>query len=607
MKIHPFKINTANLLPVLAVTLIFIICCCGGCGGSGETRSASMQAYLYGEMHGDMRQAIGESIQLSELTELGNFSTASADRMLIISKPTDGLTANETNSAAAAAKTVLEAGHAVALEHVNQSEINNFLHAVGSESMDILHAAGSPDIAGENVEIFAIEQRGGHNFYFVAMDGTAEPLISADREERTFVISGDEDRVNSEVVTQKSTVSEDKPGHLSDNEIQNGRVEELLNWAANGENRLNALNLAKAANSAENDLRELAEADVWDINCSDSGQTFTIRYTVYSCHSFNENKDYFLISQSAQLNPSVLWKRTQEGHVRWPNIYEPKQQGHMRRYLFKNYWGEIPSVDVPIVKQSPPNANNSSSVTSGFSWSASGSVGFAGMGATGSLSSGISFSSSQTFTIDDCTVHNNCGAGRADMAQWGYEFANPATGTPHFYWSELRDAPMLSRANFQPVNQWIWVVPRTFVDKWPSLNFLSEFSWTNGKSEGQINCLAIKVYDAVHKDWSTKNNKFWVPLKKPPLMAVNKSQMDFTKNGESKTFNFVSAKAWSAASNQTWCTVQEQSGVATSATGETIHITADKNSSGANREAVVTLKSTDGKESCIIKIFQSHY
>ena len=83
--------------------------------------------------------------------------------------------------------------------------------------------------------------------------------------------------------------------------------------------------------------------------------------------------------------------------------------------------------------------------------------------------------------------------------------------------------------------------------------------------------------------------------------------MDFTKNGESKTLTFVSAREWKAESSQSWCNVQEKSGAATGSQGIVLHITADTNAAGANREAVVTLKSTDGKENCKLKIFQSQY
>ena len=599
MKNGYFKIRMPALLAALAVTAALAVS--GGCGGSGETKRSSLQAYVYGELHGEMAQALGEQVDFSE------YNGTSADRMLIISLPNTGLTNNAAGAIAAQAKAVLEAGQIVALEHVNQTEINSFMNGLGMEELNILRVPDENDDPDEAVEIFAMERRGGNNFFFVAMNDDSEPLISADREEREYIIDGPENDENGTVSVKTSIVSADKPEYPADEEIQNGRVDEFVKWAAGGEERLAALKAGASANSAESDLKELAEANVWDINCSETGQTFTIRYTVYSCHSFNDNLDYFLVSQSAQLNPSARWKRTQEGHVRWPHIYEPKQEGHMRRYIFSNEWGENPGNAVPLVKHAPANANKSSSVTSGFSWSASGSVGFAGLSGTGSLSSGVSFSTSQTFTIDDCTVNNNCGGGKAYLAEWRYVFADPANGTAHFYWSELKDAPLLARSNFQPVNQWIWVVPHDFSDKWASLNFRSGFGWVNGKSEGQINCFGIKTYDAVHKDWQWNNRNFWVPLKKPPMLVADKSQMDFTKNGESKTLTFVSAREWKAESSQSWCNVQEKSGAATGSQGIVLHITADTNAAGANREAVVTLKSTDGKENCKLKIFQSQY
>lgn len=197
--------------------------------------------------------------------------------------------------------------------------------------------------------------------------------------------------------------------------VKRARVENFLAWVRTGA-------AALPSNGMTTDLRELAEANVWDIDCSNRGQTFTIRYTIYSCHSFTNDMDYYLISQSGQLN---------------------------------SFW--------------------------------------------------------------------------------------------------------------------------------------------------------IKVDDVEHRDWIRRYVGFRVPLKCPPRMVLSTGQMDFAAGGESKTVTFVSARDWTASSDAEWCGVQETSGKATGPEGLSLHITVSPYTSGANRTATVTMRETDGREICVLKVFQSQY
>lgn len=582
---------------------LFLLALSGGCS-DGPT-SVKQLLYLDGELHGELASALASRAEINVYDDKGT------DKTLIISRP-DEKTIDEATLVGA--KATYEAGNVVALEHVNEDEVNSFLGQMGLEQNFKLD---SPDVT---VEIFAMERRGGHNFYYVTLnDDDGDVLISPDIEVRTHTIIGAENDKNGSLDVSVKTVSADMPLYPSDEIVQGTRTQGFLDWVAGGENRLAQINRDSknemSDNSAKNtgdttaaDLKELAEASVWTIDNSYKGQTFTLRYTIYSCHSFTTNDDYYIISQAGQLNPSVLWKRTQEGHVSFPYIYETKVQGQMRRYFFKNYWGENPGSTAPLVKSSPVNANNQSTVTSGFSWDLNGSVGFSGLSATGGLGMGATFSSSESFSISDCTVNDRCGGdSKPWLASWEYVFADPANGEKHFYWTDLKDASLLSRSNFQPINQWVWVVPRAFTEKDKHLYFKSEFTWTNGTCVGATNCFYIECTPASHQDWDYRYVGFWVPVKKPPLTVLSKGELDFTKAGDSKTLSLVSAKKWTTVSTQSWCRVQENSGEATGADGITLHVTADSNNSGANREAVITVSTTDGKDKAILKVFQSQY
>ena len=172
----------------------------------------------------------------------------------------------------------------------------------------------------------------------------------------------------------------------------------------------------------------------------------------------------------------------------------------MRTYHFNNWIPfQEPGNKPELLNSQPQNVNNVTTVTSGYSWDMSGFLGFSGLSGTGSLGSSVSFSESQSFPVSDVTVNNNSENDETGRAEWTYIFANPRNGSVHFYYSDLEDAPILSRSNFQPVNRWIWEVDRINNDK--TVRFNSQFSWINGKSVGQINTAWIKTYSAVHENW----------------------------------------------------------------------------------------------------------
>ena len=560
---------------------------------------------MNGVLHGELADAIYRNINIISSEE--DTSDASGDMLMLSSPQFDG------SAAAELAAPALEDGRIVVLEHVNQDEINEFIFALDGEQKEfpILSSTDDPDAAdtADVAELFAMERRGGHNFYYVMLndDNPAECSEEA-KTEYEYEIEGPEDAPTDVIQTEYGVVPEEPElTPAEEARLHDSRVADFAAWAQSGPSRLAALQSSGGAEGATDDLKELAAADVWDYNASYDGQTFTIRYTVYSCHSFNYNKDYYLVSQSAQLNPSVKWKKT-GGHVSYPTIYTAKQEGQMRTYQFANNWGyqqEQGGAEIPakIVKSSPENANGSASVTSGFSWSMGGSLGFSGLGGTGSLNSGVSFSESQSISISDCTVNNkSADDGQAGHAEWEYKMADPRDGDAHFYYSDLHDAPLLARSNFQPVNRWIWEVER----KGDKAQFKSEFIWTNGKSEGRVNCVWVETHSATHKNWQTRRVSFFVPLKMPPLTVVDKSELEFKKNGETQTVTLVSASDWEASSGAEWCEVTEKSGGATGSSGVTLHITADPNDGGANRETTVTTRATDGS-TCTIKVFQSQY
>ena len=577
---------------LLALLALFAAIAAGGCGGGGGEAPAGKRGSLIGTPHGDLAPHLEERLGLAPTPLDGIGAVDDLGDVVMLSVP-EGLTAS--NGHLPSLKDAFELGKAVALEHAGADEVGVLLDALEL-------AISSPEAEdGKPFELFAVCRAGGDVHFFVALGDDGGGPVSPTRTEHKNTIEGPVDDPADVIVTEEIVPTDDAT--WDSDALNASRVDRFAAWAE----ETGAKAKATASDGPSSDLRELAEAYVYDVDASNRGQTFMIRYTIYSCHSFTNDMDYYFVTQSAQLNPSALWKWLEKGHVSWPHVYLPEQEGHMRRYLFKNYWGEDPGNAVPLDRHSPENANGVTTVTSGVSYSLSGSLGFDGKAATGSLSGGVTFDSSQSFNVSDCTVNDKAGSdGRKHQAAWEYVFADPANGDTEFYYTKLRDAPLLSRSNFQPVDQWIWTVPRSFSERWKDLRFKSEFTWTNGWSEGQLNCAWIKVDDARHEDWIWRYVGFWVPMKVPPIMALSEGQMDFASAGESKAVTFVSAVGWTARTDAEWLSVYEKSGEKTDAEGMSLHITASPNDSGVDRSTVVTLTGSDGSKA-ELKVFQSRY
>ncbi|MCR4817824.1 MAG: hypothetical protein K5841_02570, partial [Fretibacterium sp.] len=288
----------------------------GGCGGSGSGTSVKEQGIMIGTPHGEMGQYLQEG-----LNSLGG--------VVLLSAP-EGLTAS--HESLPQLREAFDQGKATGLVHAGTEEVNILLDAL---SVDIVF----PELEdGNPVELFAVRKMSNGLRFFVTLND--DQVVSRDVAGRTITIIGPEgDPTGSVDVTP--TAVKNKNITMEDATVQRARVQNFISWAQE-------TNAAEATVSdSSSNLRDLAESYVWDIDASYQGQTFTIRYTLYSCHSFTNDMDYYFVTQSAQLNPSVLWKWIEKGHVSYPNIYLPEQEGHMRRYLFENYWGETPE-GVPL-------------------------------------------------------------------------------------------------------------------------------------------------------------------------------------------------------------------------------------------------------------------
>ena len=470
----------------------------------------------------------------------------------------------------------------VAVIHGNETQINDLLDILGLERNYTLPAGK------QYAELFAVDrEEENHTFTW----STYPP------EEKAMTSEGTD-------VPPASTAYADNSGD------QLRRAGIFHGWIDNDKNRVTpeidnyrqeaAGMIAKAAEDESSELTRIAHGYVTTKNFTDRGNNYQLSYYIYSCHSFNATDatdyDWFYVRQEGLLNASGAY----QGVAKYGN--QDYVYFYIGNYRMNNWMDGLTSQGsgVSLMTSNPQNANNVSQVTSGIDLNIGGSVGFQGKEATGSLNLGVTIHNATTVNVSDCEIANNSGSS-INNAMWRYEFRR-AEQTVYFATTRLSEPPLLSRSNFQPVNQWIWKFSPSVRDS-DRKSFLSQLDvdliYTVSGSPGAF-WIAGSPQSLTYKEgpW-----KFEVPLSYPPLL-VSPHYLDFTAAGQHKSRNISVSRKWTASSSQAWCRVEPAGG---SGASTHVNIIVDPNKTGASRTAKIKFKTADGRGSDTMTVFQSQY
>lgn len=586
--------RTYSTLAVFAVLFALIICA-GGCGGSSD-HSSRTAVYLGGALHGEMASYLAEQAELLPLS-------ASGSKDIVMLSYADGV--NSAEIAAAQLKTAFENGSVVALEHANENEVNQLLAALGEEPDFDLSSADKD----QNVEIYATARRGKDIFtYITRSDNNQIAAASVDVSGTFAEEESSSEKISTDVPASGTAISSDAEAEAFQQRL---RVENFLAWA----NGLDGLGRQiDSANASDSDLTKLAQAHVVQNDYSKDGRRFILTHVIYACHSFADGSDWYLVQESAQLNPSAKYSKQHLTNQQWAgHNYKTAQYDVVAGYISgytMNQWmddGSSGIDSVSTVDSAPENINASQTKTTGFSWNVGGSVGVSGGKPAASISAGATFSTSETVTIYDYNIENQSGSSMTANTQWLYSFRRPADGSKNWYFRHLDDAVLTSRTLLQPHQQWIWKVSSAYRDKMQNAGqqINGTFRWTEGRTRGAFG-VGWWIYPAAREDRDTNNdNSFSIALRRPPRIAADKAAFDFSAEAGHDTLGILSEKTWTAASDSGWCRINKTSGAGTKDNRVQILIEVDKNDSGAARTAYITI--TDGFETAKIEVVQSRY
>ena len=596
----------------LASIFIFVflaLVAAGGCGGSG----GGNKLYVMGAMHGDLAE------ELNELCDISAYDGVSADAPLIVSYKDGSVFDDET------AKTIrkfLDAGQSVALEHADEKEINGFLDALGFEG-DFIMPSGS-----SYVEYYGVKILSGDIFSYVTLnDNESQPEIinKFPDEIRSGDILVSQDKTQSWPVTDTSgdeTVSfyHSEPDLTPPPADERAAANGIVKWMNGSAEQAKAAAAGKAsaqkalngASSGTNDLTQVSRMYEKTYSASQWGNTFEITVDVYACHTYNEadklDSDWYFIKQKGQLNPSANYSNQDHKGTTSAVI-----QDYIVEYGFDNWMvnNDGKTNNNAVLKDSKPDTSvGSTGFSSGISFSLGGNVGFSGLSGSGGISAGVSYSTSESQTVSECQVQNNSKGSVNGVTQqnaaWSYTFSRPLLkGGPYFAaCNDFYDAPLASRSLFQPVNQWAWAVGPNDRDNIKGFKF--KFKWMTGYSYSAGYAWWIKVAKEEHHNKAAHESEFYVPLEGilPPLIAAN--NLDFSKAAAHQKLELGTFRDWTAESDKEWCTLSRTEGTKEDANSG-VFVDVSENTTGANREATITLKTKDGKGSSTVKVFQSRY
>jgi hypothetical protein len=487
--------------------------------------------------------------------------------------------------------------HPIVLVHGNQDEINTLLGILGL-SRNYALPEGLPKDK-QYVELFAIDREaGGYNFTWVMYPPGSYPA---------------------DTVTSASIQSYDTA------ENQSKRTKMFHRWIDRDANRVTpainaytqqATRILAAKVLAANETPEVVPGGSNNYVANFplfNGNHYQIVYFMQSCHARSTldqtDYDYFYVRQEGGFNASGAYN----GITLVENDFRHEVHYYVGSY-FMNSWMEGTAHDgngVTVMTTKPSNANNVTKLTTGFKFDV-------GLDLSKEPGGHIGFEWENTKEVDvtDCEVRNSSmdgktqewlsldsetqSAGAPDQAnhnnaKWIYEFKRAGKLIPIMPGDPtLSPPPVLSRDNFEPINQWVWKCAPAVRDA--NKTFQSRFQVVLVKSAAA----PLLGWDPSHELNDGGRWQFEVPLSYPPTMAGVPDNLVFKAAGDERTVEITASGSWSVTSDQAWCEVVKVGN--TSAL-----ITVDTNDTKKTRFATVRFVTADGRGKADMKVVQGKY
>lgn len=245
-----------------------------------------------------------------------------------------------------------------------------------------------------------------------------------------------------------------------DSEITDAIMKDLLQWVSESQNRdavhLERLNSSDIGDVSANHLTSLASKFVdtfgWYVG-TPKANSLVVNTFAYSCYTPADQFNWFLIEQYCVFSASNQYTTNTSTQQGWyAQIYG------VNAYV-DGYEGQGQVSNVNLIQSSPSTTTGSKTVTSGVSYSLSGTVSYSKSGGGGgSATGGMTISNSTSVDIPDVTVQND--VNDVNNANWKYIMPT-CKGVDDGCVNSINTPALVSISTFEPRNQWIWQVSDT--------------------------------------------------------------------------------------------------------------------------------------------------
>jgi hypothetical protein len=306
-----------------------------------------------------------------------------------------------------------------------------------------------------------------------------------------MVISSDEsgDYIISEdatAVTPPPTAGQDR--ELTKDEYKD-RLGHLVSWLNGGgaKPRVQRTTASSLAAAGDN-IQDIVKAQTITFNCTAQSPwaledennnptfrpstTFTNTYFIYAVYSKDQDYDYYIFDEESDIINGPMWRGM------WTNSVLGSYT-HFSGYFMTSYYNDhylrnsansdLTADRFDLIQPAPTTSTGSSSYSVSQSYNIGGSIGFMGMGGSGSsISGGATYSSSHTMNINDVTVNYQGGQPASGInavknANWRYAVGNLPTAQNNYtifhpHDSTISDPPAIAVNTATFYSSWIWRV-----------------------------------------------------------------------------------------------------------------------------------------------------
>ena len=341
-------------------------------------------------------------------------------------------------------------------------------------------------------------------------------------------------------------------------------------------------------------FRLFSNNDSFNVNLARKNE---IRISTYSCHSFSNGYDYYLLQADTTTIPQSFVDEQGTFKRGGFNVKLNYLHGFTKSFGIESW---INMDNATIFKSLPGNINPSTNHSESMGWELGGSVGFDGKSATGSITGKISHNQSTSWTTREYEIKNETVGSRA---KWNAVYQNPSNGGKHSsfpyedgYYGVNAKASSTERTTFR--SEWLWIIPRESWLKNPGAPeaWVKE-NWSEGFCIGE--CWYTEGsfpwpthiwdrYDASY-GFSTASQKIKMPV--PPRIATSGAYFHPGAGGQDYDFDLYADGNWTVTTDS-WIHLSESSssGSATGANPKRITFHVDANPTGKFRTGYLTVK-----------------